>query len=78
MNRENQISKIALSMGLFALCQTATAKSPTNVLFIIADDLGWNDIACMGSEYHETPNIKHHRHNLFGAKVEQCHMHVKT
>ncbi len=44
-------------MGLFALCQTATAKSQTNVLFIIADDLGWNDIACMGSEYHETPNI---------------------
>ncbi|MFR9580681.1 MAG: sulfatase-like hydrolase/transferase, partial [Rikenellaceae bacterium] len=57
MNKDINFSRIALSAGLFALCQTANAKNPTNVLFIIADDLGWNDVACMGSEYHETPNI---------------------
>jgi len=28
-----------------------------NVLFILADDLGYHDLSCMGSEYYETPNI---------------------
>lgn len=34
----------------------AKAK-PQNVLFIIVDDLGWNDLGYMGSEYYESPNI---------------------
>ncbi len=48
---------ITLSLGLLT-CNIATAapKQP-NVLFILVDDLGWNDIGCMGSEYYETPNI---------------------
>jgi len=28
-----------------------------NVLFILVDDLGWQDVGYMGSEYYETPNI---------------------
>jgi arylsulfatase A-like enzyme len=28
-----------------------------NVIFILIDDMGWKDIACMGSEFYETPNI---------------------
>jgi arylsulfatase A-like enzyme len=28
-----------------------------NVVFILIDDMGWKDIACMGSEFYETPNI---------------------
>ncbi len=28
-----------------------------NVLLIVIDDLGWNDLGCMGSKYYETPNI---------------------
>ena len=28
-----------------------------NVIFILADDLGWKDLACFGSEYYETPNF---------------------
>src|SRR4051812_28772728 len=34
----------------------ADAKQP-NIVFILADDLGYTDLACYGSKYYETPNI---------------------
>jgi len=35
------------------------AAEPTkpNVIFILADDLGWADLGCYGSTFHETPNL---------------------
>ncbi len=32
------------------------ARRP-NVIVILADDLGWADLACYGSTYHKTPNL---------------------
>jgi arylsulfatase A-like enzyme len=42
----------------FALwaCQASFAASP-NVVFILADDLGWGDLSCHGSSFIKTPNI---------------------
>ena len=38
--------------------EVAEEASPkTNVLFILADDLGYHDLSCMDSKYYETPNI---------------------
>ncbi|HET6424158.1 MAG TPA: sulfatase [Planctomycetaceae bacterium] len=34
----------------------APPKRP-NIIFIMADDLGYTDVACFGSKYYETPNI---------------------
>ncbi len=31
--------------------------SRPNILFFLADDLGWADLGCYGSSFHETPNI---------------------
>lgn len=32
-------------------------KTRKNVVFILVDDLGWKDLGCYGSNFHETPNI---------------------
>jgi arylsulfatase A-like enzyme len=34
-----------------------SATSRPNIVFILADDLGWTDLGCYGSKYYETPNI---------------------
>jgi arylsulfatase A len=35
----------------------AAAARPPNILFILADDMGWTDAASFGSKYYETPGI---------------------
>lgn len=37
--------------------QAAEAASRPNIVFILADDLGWTDLGCQGSGYYETPHI---------------------
>lgn len=29
----------------------------TNIVFVLADDLGWKDLGCYGSTFYETPNL---------------------
>ena len=44
---------------LFALSIFTTSALPDkpNIVYIMADDLGYTDPACFGSKYYETPNI---------------------
>lgn len=48
---------------IFFLCLIASptlsaeTKKPLNVLFILADDLGWRDLGCFGSSFYDTPHL---------------------
>lgn len=37
--------------------KTDGSKERLNIVFILADDLGWADLACQGSDYYHTPNL---------------------
>ncbi|MBA4065629.1 MAG: aryl-sulfate sulfohydrolase [Isosphaera sp.] len=47
--------------GLVAVVALGSAPrlgaAAPNVVFILADDLGWTDLGCQGSKFYETPNI---------------------
>ncbi|MCK4993349.1 MAG: sulfatase-like hydrolase/transferase, partial [Bacteroidales bacterium] len=68
MNRNRHFILAGLSISLlaaavFSSCHTSSAKAnekagyKPNIIIITADDLGWSDLACYGSDLHETPNL---------------------
>ncbi len=49
---------MATSLSAFLAAEVPpTSDSRPNIIYILADDLGWTDLACMGSRFYETPNI---------------------
>ena len=36
---------------------TSRTHQKPNIVFILIDDMGWPDVACYGSKFHETPNV---------------------
>ena len=51
------LSTIACLLCGFAAFGHAAAPQKPNVVLILADDLGWTDLACFGSDLHETPAL---------------------
>lgn len=47
---------VLLLISPAVVCAAENEPSP-NIVFILADDLGWADLACYGSDLHETPNL---------------------
>ena len=51
------LSILVLSPVISCQNNNDSAKKPPNIVFIMADDLGWADVGFNGNEFYETPNI---------------------
>jgi arylsulfatase A-like enzyme len=51
---QRTLTRLVLTVGLTL---GAFAADRPNIIFILADDLGYTDVACYGSKFYETPNI---------------------
>ncbi|XP_014248842.1 arylsulfatase B-like [Cimex lectularius] len=53
----NSALAVAISLLFVGVSAKSRGSSPPHVVFIIADDLGWNDVGFHGSDQIPTPNI---------------------
>jgi arylsulfatase A-like enzyme len=51
------MTRLLLALLLAAPLSAPQDKPKPNIIFILADDLGYTDLGCQGSKYYETPNI---------------------
>lgn len=56
MNRICAFALVFACAAAFSL-SAARAADPPNIVFILADDLGWSDLGCYGSKFHKTPHL---------------------
>ena len=58
LNKTRLSATLLCAVGAHPLFSAVPAiESKPNIVFILADDLGWTDLGVMGSDYYETPNI---------------------
>ncbi|MDR2775822.1 MAG: arylsulfatase [Tannerella sp.] len=57
MKEFQHVCGTALLFPLIAGCNEKTAEKPVNIVYIIADDLGYGDFGCYGQQYIKTPHI---------------------
>ncbi len=48
---------VLLFCGTSSAISAADHDNRPNIVFILADDLGYTDVACYGSKYYQTPHI---------------------
>lgn len=70
MNNKLLITSLITGVGCLTSCNSDKGKTP-NVVFIIADDLGYGDLSCYGQTKFHTPNID--RLASEGLRFTQCY-----
>ena len=54
---KNLILVLAIASSFCGLTLKANDASQPNIVFLLADDLGWTGLTCFGSDFYETPNL---------------------
>ncbi len=49
--------RLTIMVGVAMAVSALAAARPPNIVFILADDLGWRDLSCYGSAVHRTPHL---------------------
>lgn len=49
--------RLLLILGALAATAGLAAAAPPNIVLLYADDLGFTDLSCQGSDYYETPHL---------------------
>ena len=52
-----QFLRVFMAAWILLFMIHVKAADRPNVVFILADDLGWRDLSIQGSSFYETPNI---------------------
>ncbi len=51
------MKNVLMAFGALLAQQAMAADERPNIIFILADDMGYGDLACYGNQYIQTPNI---------------------
>src|SRR5262245_31869839 len=51
------IRLLTLCFAMLTWFAASAASRPPNIVFILADDLGWGDLGCYGQKKIKTPNL---------------------
>ena len=62
---------LAGSAAAAASCASTQQAPKPNIVFILADDLGWGDLSCYGQQRFQTPNID--KLSQEGMRFTQCY-----
>ncbi len=57
IKRKIILTIVAIALLFPACSANEKEQNRPNILFILADDLGWRDLGCYGNNIHETPHI---------------------
>jgi len=57
MNCNINLGRSLVLLGAITLLSSAHAQQKPNILLVLCDDLGYNDLGCYGSKLNRTPNI---------------------